>query len=130
MFLYLSLFTYFSLFLSFHSLSLRFSTYLFHKPYISLSSSVFLSLLSNITLSGSKFLKPSLLSKLRGYIQCLKLSPNLRKLTKEVKAATLNKDPKKILSFETKKLEVLLAMVKEPEEGAHDEHDKFTLTVL
>jgi hypothetical protein len=63
---------------------------------------------------------------LRGYIQCLKLSPNLRKLTKEVKAATLNKDAKKILSFETKKLEVLLAMVKEPDEGLHtDEHEKF-----
>ena len=61
----------------------------------------------------------------------MKLSPNLRKLTKEVKAATINKDAKKIWTFETKKLEVLLAMVKEPEEGIHaDEHDKFVLSVL
>ena len=60
----------------------------------------------------------------------MKLSPNLRKLTKEVKAATINKDPKKILSFETKKLEVLLAMVKEPDDGVHvDEHDRFTLSL-
>ena len=60
----------------------------------------------------------------------MKLSPNLRKLTKEVKAATINKDQKKILSFETKKLEVLLAMVKEPDDGVHvDEHDRFTLSL-
>jgi hypothetical protein len=44
------------------------------------------------------------------------LSPNLRKQTKDVKSALINKDPKKALVFETKKLEVLLAMVREPEE--------------
>lgn len=53
----------------------------------------------------------------RGIIQCLKLSPNLRKQTKEVKAALLNKDTKKALELEIKKLEVLLAMVREPEDN-------------
>ena len=53
----------------------------------------------------------------RGIIQCLKLSPNLRKQTKEVKAALLAKDPKKALAYEIKKLEILLAMVREPEEN-------------
>ena len=52
----------------------------------------------------------------RGFVQCLKLSPNLRKQTKEVKAALLNKDSKKALEFEIKKLETLLAMVREPDE--------------
>ena len=46
----------------------------------------------------------------RGVIQCLKLSPNLRKQTKEVKTALINKDQKKALELEVKKLEVLLAM--------------------
>ncbi len=46
----------------------------------------------------------------------MKLSPNLRKQTKEVKSALINKDAKKALAYETKKLEVLLAMVREPEE--------------
>jgi hypothetical protein len=62
----------------------------------------------------------------RGYIQCLKLSPNLRKQTKDVKSALINKDPKKALVFETKKLEVLLAMVREPEEkdeAPKEEHE-------
>lgn len=54
----------------------------------------------------------------RGIIQCLKLSPNLRKQTKEVKAAFVNKDAKKALELEVKKLEVLLAMVREPEENS------------
>ena len=48
----------------------------------------------------------------RGVIQCLKLSPNLRKQTKEVKTALINKDQKKALELEVKKLEVLLAMVR------------------
>ena len=45
------------------------------------------------------------------------MSPNLRKQTKEVKAALLNKDSKKALEFEVKKLETLLAMVREPDEN-------------
>ena len=52
----------------------------------------------------------------RGSIHCLKLSPNLRKQTKEVRSALLNKEPKKALEMETKKLESLLAMVKEPDD--------------
>ena len=60
-------------------------------------------------------------------IQCLKLSPNLRKQTKDVKTAFLNKDNKKALELEVKKLEVLLAMVREPDDQAaitkvEDEH--------
>jgi hypothetical protein len=48
-----------------------------------------------------------------------------------VKTATMNKDAKKVLAFETKKLEVLLAMVKEPEETLHvEEQEKFTLPAL
>jgi hypothetical protein len=48
-----------------------------------------------------------------------------------VKTATINKDPKKILAFETKKLEVLLAMVKEPEDATHaDDHDRFTTQIV
>jgi hypothetical protein len=42
----------------------------------------------------------------------------------------INRDAKKVLTFETKKLEVLLAMVKEPEEGNHpDEHERFVLSI-
>lgn len=52
----------------------------------------------------------------RGFVQCLKLSPNLRRQTKEVRAALISKDTKKALELETKKLETLLAMVREPED--------------
>ena len=52
----------------------------------------------------------------RGIIQCLKLSPNLRKQTKDVKTALMNKDKKKALELEVKKLEILLAMVREPDD--------------
>ena len=57
----------------------------------------------------------------------MKLSPNLRKQTKDVKTAFLNKDNKKALELEVKKLEVLLAMVREPDDQAaitkvEDEH--------
>ena len=47
----------------------------------------------------------------------MKLSPNLRKQTKDVKTALVNKDPKKALELEIKKLEVLLAMVREPDDN-------------
>ena len=43
----------------------------------------------------------------------MKLSPNLRKLTKGAKTAALNKDKKKILELEVKKLLVILAQVRE-----------------
>ena len=54
----------------------------------------------------------------RGFVQCLKLSPNLRKQTKEVKQALVGKDEKKARVFEVKKLETLLAMVREPDPKA------------
>lgn len=60
--------------------------------------------------------QPSIHYFFRGLVQCLKLSPNLRKQTKEVKNAMLNKDTKKALELEVKKLETLLAMVREPGE--------------
>ena len=51
----------------------------------------------------------------RGFVQCLKLSPNLRKQTKEVRTALLTKDEKKAHFYQVKKLETLLAMVREPD---------------
>ena len=54
----------------------------------------------------------------RGTVHCLKLSPNLRKQTKEVRVALANREPKKALELEVKKLENLLAMVREPDENA------------
>ena len=51
----------------------------------------------------------------RGFVQCLKLSPNLRKQTKEVRQALITKDEKKVHMYEVKKLETLLAMVREPD---------------
>ena len=55
---------------------------------------------------------------IRGTVHCLKLSPNLRKQTKEVRVALANKEPKKALELEVKKLENLLARVREPDENA------------
>ena len=48
----------------------------------------------------------------------MKLSPNLRKQTKEVRQALIVKDEKKAHAFEVKKLETLLAMVREPDPKA------------
>ena len=56
----------------------------------------------------------------RGFVQCLKLSPNSRKKTKEIKNAILAKDRKKILKLEVKKLESIMAMVREPEDKIED----------
>ena len=56
-------------------------------------------------------------------MHCLKLSPNLRKQTREVKAALVDKDEKKALMFETKKLESILAMVREPDDKEEDDHE-------
>nr|XP_040567096.1 dynein intermediate chain 1, axonemal-like isoform X1 [Lepeophtheirus salmonis] len=58
----------------------------------------------------------------RGYIQCLKLSPNLRKQTKDIRMAFSNKDAKKALELEKKKLESLLAMVKDTSDSIHKAH--------
>lgn len=63
----------------------------------------------------------------RGVVHCLKLSPNLRKQTKGVRSALLNKDKKKALELEVKKLNVILAMVKDQEniekEETEEEYD-------
>ena len=50
-----------------------------------------------------------------GTVHCLKLSPNLRRQSKEVKTALLNKDLKKAGEMEIKKLEQLLGQVREPD---------------
>ena len=52
----------------------------------------------------------------RGHIHCLKLSPNLRRQSKDVRMAILNKDLVKAGELEVRKLKVLLAQVREPEE--------------
>ena len=57
----------------------------------------------------------------RGCISCLKLSPNLRKLTKGAKSAALNNDKKKIQELEVKKLLVILAMVRENEDNEDED---------
>ena len=44
-------------------------------------------------------------------MHCHKLSPNLRKQSKEVKLALLSKDTRKAAEMEVNKLEVLLAQV-------------------
>ena len=49
----------------------------------------------------------------RGHIQSLKLSPNLRKQSREVRQALLNKDTKKAGELEIKKLDDLLAQVRD-----------------
>lgn len=49
-------------------------------------------------------------------VHCLKLSPNLRKQTKEIRTAWINKEPKKAHELEVKKLMSLLAMVREQDE--------------
>lgn len=57
-------------------------------------------------------------------MQCLKLSPNLRKQTREVKNALMSKDKKRALEFEVKKLLIILAMVREPEDNVKVEKDE------
>ena len=47
----------------------------------------------------------------------------MRKQTREVKAALVDKDEKKAMIFETKKLESILAMVREPDENEEDDHE-------
>ena len=60
----------------------------------------------------------------KGTIHCLKLSPNLRKQTKEVRTAMINKEPKKALELEIRKLESLLAMVREPDDKVKPETEE------
>ena len=61
----------------------------------------------------------------RGSVHCLKLSPNLRRQTKDVKAALNNKEPKKALELEIKKLDNLLAMVRQPVDKSKTDGDDF-----
>ena len=55
-----------------------------------------------------------------GNVHCLKLSPNLRRQSKDVRLAVLNKDLVKAGELEINKLRVLLAQVREPEEEDSD----------
>ena len=49
-----------------------------------------------------------------GHIHSLKLSPNLRKRSKEAQAAVRNKERKKFLEMETRKLDQIVNQVMEP----------------
>ena len=59
----------------------------------------------------------------RGFVQCLKLSPNLRKKTKAIKSAAMGKDDRKILQLEMKKLESIMEMVREPDDSSKNKED-------
>ena len=59
----------------------------------------------------------------RGVVHCLKLSPNLRRPTKGAKGA-INRDKKKVLELEVKKLLVILAMVREAEGVEKEENEE------
>ena len=59
----------------------------------------------------------------KGVVHCLKLSPNLRRQSKEVKTALLNKHLKKAGEMEIKKLEQLLGQVREPDNDSDLEVD-------
>ena len=60
----------------------------------------------------------------RGYVHSLKLSPNLRKRTKEAQLAFNNQDMKEFNMLEMKKLEQLLNQVIEPvKKRSNDESD-------
>ena len=59
----------------------------------------------------------------RGYTHCLKLSPNLRKPTKEYKAALISEDDKTAWSCEVRQLKSILDMVRD-KDLKDDEHFK------
>ena len=60
----------------------------------------------------------------RGYAHSLKLSPNLRKRTKEAQLAFNNQDMKEFNMLEMKKLEQLLTQVIEPvQKSANNENE-------
>ena len=54
-----------------------------------------------------------------GVVQCLKLSPNLRKQAPEVEAATFLANTKKVFALEQKILSNILEMTKVPEKDTH-----------
>ena len=51
----------------------------------------------------------------RGYVHCLKLSPNLRKQTKEYRAAVIAEDDKTEWHCEMRQLKSILDMVTDPD---------------
>ena len=51
----------------------------------------------------------------RGQIHCLKLSPNLRRQSKDVRMAILSKDLVKAGELEVRKLKILLSQIKQPD---------------
>ena len=59
----------------------------------------------------------------RGVVHCLKLSPNLRKPTKGAKGA-INRDKKKVLELEVRKLLVILAMVRDADDIEKEETEE------
>ena len=56
---------------------------------------------------------PDILSCFRGFVQCLKLSPNLRKQSKDIERALRIKNNKKVQELQVKKLQTILEMVRE-----------------
>ena len=56
----------------------------------------------------------------RGFVHALKLSPNLRKQSLEVRKAIIAGEMNKIWNLEVKKLDIILAMVRDPEEAEAD----------
>ena len=52
----------------------------------------------------------------RGCVHSLKLSPNLRTQSLEMRKAAMSGDTKKLWKLEVKKLDIILAMVNDPEE--------------
>ena len=63
----------------------------------------------------------------RGSVQCLKLSPNLRKQTPEVSAVAMyGENSKKVFSLERKILCNILEMTRLPENVKNDEDDILT----
>ena len=58
-----------------------------------------------------------------GVVQCLKLSPNLRKQAPEVEAATFLANTKKVFALEQKILSNILEMTKVPEKDTRTTHE-------
>ena len=62
---------------------------------------------------------------LRGVVECLKLSPNLRKQTVEVQNATFTGNKTKIFNLERKILSNILEMARKSESDTNESCDKF-----
>ena len=56
-------------------------------------------------------------------MHALKLSPNLRKQSLEIRKAAMAGDTKKVWNLEVKKLDIILAMVNDPEEVVEEEEE-------